>query len=55
MNGFPKRVRIEGLNFLPGIYSSSSMSKTSPDEFYSNENCSHWENIKIEIIQKRNK
>ena len=33
MNDFPKRVRIEGLNSLSGISSSSSMSKTSPDEF----------------------
>ena len=35
---FPKRVRIDGLMSLPDISSSSSMSKTSPDEL--NKNCS---------------
>ena len=34
-----------------GISSSSSSSKTSSDEFYSNKNCSHWVTIKIEIIK----
>ena len=41
--------------FVPGISSSSSMSKSSPDEFWSNKNYSHWETSKIELIQKRNK
>ena len=30
---FPKRARIDGLKSLPGIASSSSMSKTSLDEY----------------------